>query len=198
MPSLKLLCPHLPDDLVRIADRALAKNPRQRFESAQTFSTALSRVFDGLKYTEQLIVDRERLDMIASVSFFDEFTTSSINELLTATTWVQFKPGDVIISEGDIDDTFYVIVSGQAEVSRSGRSLRTLSVGDCFGEVGFIAQRKRDVTVKANSELMLMKVNTALMDQTSEQCQAQYYKAIATSLVKRLSSAQDAVTAGEA
>ncbi len=68
-----------------------------------------------------------------------------------------FAPGDVVIRQGDAAETFYVVVSGAAEVvqrvAEEDFVLAELGAGDYFGEIGILQNRPRTATVRAIREL---------------------------------------------
>jgi serine/threonine-protein kinase len=125
--------------------------------------------------------------MLAGLEFFKNFERHVINSIRQAATWIDFEVGDIIINEGDIDDTFYIIVTGTAEVTKSRQTIGWLYKGDCFGEIGFLTHQKRTATITAQSSLTLMKLNATVMDQVSEAGQLRFYKAFTEALIKRLS-----------
>ena len=92
-----------------------------------------------------------------------------------------------MIKEGDIDNTFYIIAKGSAEVRKGGNKIEGLREGDCFGEIGFLMETKRTASVVAMSDVLVLKVNATLMEGVSEQCQLRYYKAFTETLIYRLS-----------
>jgi hypothetical protein len=57
----------------------------------------------------------------AQAAFFHEFSHAEIWEVLRASTWQDYVAGEEIVKEGEIDDRFYIIVSGDCTVERSGR-----------------------------------------------------------------------------
>lgn len=185
-PLLSDARPDLPKSVSNIVEKALAKEPSRRFESGLEFGNVLSRQFNELRYAEQRIADEERRDMLADLSFFSDFAPEEIEDVVQATHWVHFNSGDVIIHEGDIDSSFFIIVTGMAEVIKDKRSLGWLYKGDCFGEIGFLTDQKRTATIYARSFLLLMKINASLMDQASRNTQLRYYKAFTAALINRL------------
>ncbi len=186
-PSIREFRPELPKSLVQVVEKILAKDPAERFESGRELAAKLSRLYDSLRLADRQIENIERREMLTELSFFRDFTLEEVEEVMYAATWVSFKQGDTIINEGDIDDTFYIIVNGTAIVEKNSKPIGWLYTGDCFGEIGFLTHQMRTATIIAESPLTLMKINASLMEQASEHCQLRYYKAFTETLIKRLS-----------
>lgn len=62
---------------------------------------------------------------------------------------VSFPAGALVIKEGDIGDRFYVIRTGQVQVSRAGAELAVFGPGSSFGEVALLRRVPRTATVVA-------------------------------------------------
>lgn len=73
--------------------------------------------------------------------------------LLQASTLVKFQNGDVLVREGDPGDSFYLIKSGEVQVTtqKGGKEviLARLTPGAFFGEVSIITGEPRTATVSA-------------------------------------------------
>ena len=61
---------------------------------------------------------------------------------MRASHWQDYAPGDEIVKEGEMDDRFYVVVSGNCAVERHGQSIGMLSTGECFGETSYVPGRQ--------------------------------------------------------
>ncbi|MGI9301555.1 MAG: protein kinase domain-containing protein [Gammaproteobacteria bacterium] len=187
------LRPEVPRALSDIVAKALAKEPADRYQSGREFAAVLSRQYHELKYAESQIDDSERRDMLASLHFFREFSDDEIDEVVHTAHWLHFNLGDVVISEGDIDNSFFIIVRGKADVTKEDVCLGVLRKGDCFGEIGFLTSQKRTASIVARSFLVVMKIGATLMDEASASCQSRYYKAFAMSLITRLADTTERI-----
>jgi cAMP-dependent protein kinase regulator len=69
----------------------------------------------------------------------------------------RYEAGDIIISQGDDADSFYVLVRGRVEIIRdrdyrSDEPIALLGEGDYFGEIGLVEGIKRTATVRASTD----------------------------------------------
>lgn len=178
----------LPDILERIIHHALQKSPANRYKMGLNMAADLSLAFDYLEQPEEDIGEQEMFNAIQKIDFFNEFPESEIWEIVRACIWQNCNSGEQIIVEGDIDDSFYIIVSGAAEVSKEGHVLGKLHSGDCFGEMSYLEKTKRSATIRALESMQLMKINATLIDQVSVDCQLRFSKVFLKTLVRRLSN----------
>ena len=58
-----------------------------------------------------------------------------------------------------MDDRFYIIVSGQADVEANGKKLGVLSNGACFGETSYVRGAKRTASITANGSIQIQRVS---------------------------------------
>ena len=186
-PTLKDSRPDLPEALSDIIDKALSKNPADRYESGRALASDLTEVYDRLIYTGQNISRGEKRDALRKLRFFREFADRHLDELMTVSSVLSFKLGEVISQEGDIDNSFYIIIQGNAKVIKADKLLVTLNQGDCFGEVGFLTPT-RTTTLIAGLNLTLLKINAVRIETLTVECRMLFYKAFSENLIYRLSS----------
>jgi CRP-like cAMP-binding protein len=77
--------------------------------------------------------------------------------------------GEVIIAEGQIEEAFYIVLSGVLQVITRGPGGETLlgrfPAGSLFGEVGFLDGGPRTATVRAEFSANVLRVTREAFDQ---------------------------------
>jgi CRP/FNR family transcriptional regulator, cyclic AMP receptor protein len=64
----------------------------------------------------------------------------------------RYHAGDVIFSEGDPADRFYVVREGTVTLSANGRELEQVGPGGIFGELGLLDRAPRSATAIAETD----------------------------------------------
>jgi len=187
-PPLRTHRADIPDILEKIVHHALQKDPDRRYKMGLNMAADLSLAFDYLEKPEEEIDSEEKFNAIQRLEFFQDFSESEIWEIIRACIWQEFEPGAEIIAEGDIDDSFFIIVSGKVEVTKGDQFIGKLAEGDCFGEMGYLSKTERSATIIAKERVQLMKINATLIDQVSVDCQLHFSRVFLRTLVKRLSA----------
>ena len=68
-------------------------------------------------------IDRqEQFGVLRRLKFFHEFSHAEIWEVLRASSWQDYAAGEEIVKEGEMDDRFYILVTGGCAVERHGRA----------------------------------------------------------------------------
>jgi len=186
LPVLELR-PELPKAFERILSKALAKDPSQRYQNNMDFAYDLRLALSSLKGTPKDTHDRELLNYIQGLTFFNNFTENQIDEIISASNVVKFEKGETIIEEGGIDDSFYILISGQVTVQKGGREVATLESGVCFGEMAYLTGEARSATIISKGECILLEFCATLLNKLPESIQLLFYKNFTQTIIKRLS-----------
>ncbi len=181
--------PDIPEILEQIVAKAMHKEPGKRFQSGREFAAALTRAFQELKDDEDRIDKQERFEQLRQLSFFHDFSHAEIWEVLRASDWRAYAAGQEIVREGELDDRFYIIVSGQVDVKQNGNVVGSLHKGDCFGETSYVTAARRTATISAHDHVTLLRVSSTLLEQVSTACQLHFTKTFLRSLIERLQRA---------
>ena len=105
--------------------------------------------------------------------------------------WQQRKPEEHIVQEGEVSNSFYIIIGGNASVTKSGVELSRLGAGDCFGEIAYLdeARHVRLATVTASTSISLIEIQGDSLQQASDRLQSCFAKAFLNLMVTRLGAA---------
>ena len=100
---------------------------------------------------------------------FPGISPDEVAELINSSKLVNFPAGTVLCHENALEDTFYLILDGEVEVTkvinnRETRLLKKLGVGDFFGEMALIHNAPRAATVKTLTELIALEIHKEAFD----------------------------------
>jgi MFS family permease len=102
-----------------------------------------------------VVAPTKEIALLRTMPLFKPLPATTIDELALSLLSVQAAAGTVIVTEGDHGDRFFVIKSGEVEVSAGGEHLGTMSAGDHFGEIALLRDVPRTATVTATSDVSL-------------------------------------------
>jgi CRP/FNR family transcriptional regulator, cyclic AMP receptor protein len=117
-----------------------------------TFAKTPGRGQQGTK------VRRRSAEVLGRVPLFSGLTRRHLHQLADTATEVSFRQGGTVIREGDLGETLFVVLEGQAKVTRGGRKINTLGPGDFFGEISLIDRGPRTATVVAETPLITVRL----------------------------------------
>jgi MFS family permease len=103
-------------------------------------------------------VPEAALSAVAAVPLFEPLPPTSLEKLARSALTENVPAGTAVVTQSELGDTFYVIVSGSFEVSSDGRLLRTLGAGDFFGEIALLRDVSRTATVSALTDSVVLAI----------------------------------------
>ncbi|GMQ89008.1 MAG: hypothetical protein BMS9Abin09_0452 [Gammaproteobacteria bacterium] len=93
-------------------------------------------------------------------AFFDDLSTSDIEHIKANAVERRFRKDDLVFSQGDLDNSFYIIQQGSVsvfyEANGEKKPLCRLESGDYFGEMGIVNQDKRSASVSVLEDSILL------------------------------------------
>jgi MFS family permease len=95
------------------------------------------------------------IGMLQRVAMLNVLPLPGLERLARGLEPVAVPAGQLVFSQGDIGDRYFVIESGEAEVIGDGRFVTRLGPGEGFGEIALLRRIRRTATVRAGSELRL-------------------------------------------
>ena len=99
------------------------------------------------------------LEKVKHVALFKKLPQNRLLDMLTFSEIVKYKPDEVVFSQNDFGDAFYIILDGFAEVVIDGKSCAIYETGKFFGELAITTPNPyRRATIRAKSPLTLLKI----------------------------------------
>ena len=84
---------------------------------------------------------------------FSDLSKDELQQLAKVAEDLEVDAGRVLCREGEPAQEFFVIIEGEADVTRDGRQVAALKDGDFFGEIALIEDIPRTATVTAKTPL---------------------------------------------
>ncbi|MFO7571483.1 MAG: cyclic nucleotide-binding domain-containing protein [Gaiellaceae bacterium] len=101
----------------------------------------------------RLFSQNVKIERLRQAPLFEGLSKKELGELARLTDDLRLAEGTVLCKEGTVGQEFFVIVDGEAEVTRKGKKVAMRGGGDFFGEIALLTDTKRTATVRATSPL---------------------------------------------
>jgi len=172
--------------------RMLGKNTADRY---QTWGDLAGDLVDALGGSRAKARDgmpeAEKFDTLRRLEFFRTFGDVELWEVLRLAKWLRLPRAAVLIQEGDIGSSFFILAEGEVEVRKQDRMLNVLKTGECFGEMAYLGKHKfqRSASVVAVTDVVVIEIRAEMLPRASELCRHHFNGAFLELLVDRLSAA---------
>lgn len=176
----------IPEPLEAIVKRAMEKSLEWRYRSGAEMASDLSSIYEQIQQQEVVLSPEQRFYAARALRFFTEFSDSELREVLDVASWERFPSGSYVISEGNLEQSLYILVSGEVRIGVGDRIVGSLGVGDCVGELSYLSNSKRSASIVAVDDVTAMKIDSALLDWASIPLQMRFNKAFQQVLIQRL------------
>jgi eukaryotic-like serine/threonine-protein kinase len=185
-PSLLSFNPKLPAGLDQVIQRALEKEPELRYRAGREFADELERAMKGMQIPVRDLKATKKAYLLKAIDFFRPFSRLEIEEVTQYGTFIRYEPGQVIVREGDVDTTFFVILNGTVRVIKNNRKIADLPKGSCFGEMGAFTKTPRTAHVVAREPCIVLKLDLKLLERESPDLKLKFYQVFIETLISRL------------
>jgi len=183
----------IPQQLWRVASKMLEKKLNKRYKSGRDLAADLEAVLEVMEHESLILTDEQKLERMAELTFFAEFSKSELKEILKVSTWRRFGAGESIFVEDDKDRAFYVIVDGSIAATINGIQISDIETGDCFGEMEYLSGAGRTAAVSANRETVAIVVDRDVKEWASLPCQLRLSRVFQAILIARLRATSKAL-----
>lgn len=100
--------------------------------------------------------DAEMLEFVRRMPIFAPLPAPAIERIMAHLTREDVAAGDVLIREGDVGERFFLIVAGEAEVTRDGAHVTERRAGEHVGEIALLRDVPRTATVTAKTAMEVL------------------------------------------
>jgi ABC-type lipoprotein export system ATPase subunit len=114
-----------------------------------------SLIDDSRSLREELISLVERRNLYHQLQVVSSLDEAALASILKETKPVLYREGQTIIKQGDVGDTFYLLLEGQVDIlvrnEQGGEALvNQLLRGSYFGEMALMGTKRRNATVRVS------------------------------------------------
>jgi serine/threonine protein kinase len=186
----------IPPELDAIVARAMRKELKDRYASWDAFAQELVRVFGFMNRPGHDLAESEKFDVLRQLAFFRGFADVELWEVLRISIWNYFPAGRVVLQEGSLGTSFFIIARGDVKVSKHSRLLTMLATGECFGEMAYLQRERheRSATVTALADVVLIEIPSESLAAASEACRSRFHQTFLHTLVDRLTHTNSKVS----
>jgi cAMP-dependent protein kinase regulator len=113
---------------------------------------------------------------LKNIPIFSPCTKWELLRIVDALQPIVYRPGDVIVRQGDPGDFFYIVLEGEVRVTKTLESGNTVMVGQLgpsryFGELALLNNQPRASTVTAATAVRCVRVNRDGFDRVLGPCE---------------------------
>jgi CRP-like cAMP-binding protein len=94
--------------------------------------------------------------VLGAVPLFEGLSIKQLKKVADLADVARFMGAATLVKQGEIGDSFYVVLTGQAKVVASGRTVNHLLPGDHFGEISLLDGGPRTASVVSETEMTLV------------------------------------------
>jgi serine/threonine protein kinase len=183
-----------------MVQRALAKEPGQRYGNWEEFAQALSALITNQQVPRghlQGVLDSERFNLLRSLEFFARFGDVELWEVVHRARWQRFHFGHALYRRGEEGNSFHILAQGEVEVFRDGKRVAQLGSGTSIGEMAYLAPspelKRHSTDVIVSEPATTISFTPETLVQVSPSCRHLFDEAFIRVLVRRLHSAHESL-----
>ncbi|MEN3313429.1 MAG: family transcriptional regulator, cyclic receptor protein [Actinomycetota bacterium] len=97
-----------------------------------------------------------KVELIKKVPLFSKLSKKGLEEVAHIADELDLREGKVMAEEGDRGREFFVLLEGEADVTKGDKSINTMHEGDFFGEIALVTKMPRTASVTATTDVRVL------------------------------------------
>jgi len=126
-----------------------------------------------------------KTDLLKGVPLFSKLDKKGLQAVALIADELDLPAGKELATEGDRGREFFVLLKGEAEVTKGGQSIATMKEGDFFGEIALVTKMPRTATVTAKSDVDVLVITERAFDNLVKHT-PEIGRSVAEALMERL------------
>ena len=94
-----------------------------------------------------------KVELLKKVPLFSRLDKKGLQDVAHIADQLDLRAGKEMATEGDRGREFFVLLKGEAEVTKAGQRINTMKEGDFFGEIALVTKMPRTATVTATTDV---------------------------------------------
>ena len=105
-----------------------------------------------------------KMELLKKVPLFSKLDKKGLQDVAHIADELDLPAGKEMATEGDRGREFFVLIRGEAEVTKDGTRINTMKDGDFFGEIALVTKMPRTATVTATSDVDVLVITERAFD----------------------------------
>lgn len=138
------------------------------------------------KRSEQVLL---KTDSLREMFLFRELEPQIIMEIVNQSALVFSKAGDILFTQGTVEQNLYIILEGTFDVIVDGTTIAELTKGSHFGEMAWLSAEPRSATIRCSADGSLLRISSSFLQGfilRSPESSVYILRALARELSRRL------------
>jgi CRP-like cAMP-binding protein len=105
-----------------------------------------------------------KIELLKRVPLFSKLDKKGIQDVAHIADEIDLPAGKEMASEGDRGREFFILLKGEAAVTKGGERINTMKEGDFFGEIALVTKMPRTASVTATSDVDVLVITEREFD----------------------------------
>lgn len=106
-----------------------------------------------------MATNKQLLAVLAAVPLFEGLSKRQLRQIAGLAEVASFMAGAALVKEGEVGESFFVILTGEAKIQVRGRTVNRAIPGDHFGEISLLDGGVRTASVVSDTPVTTLMIS---------------------------------------